>query len=875
MFGYSQFLISLLFVFNVNDQSNIKEYSLYAAPARSALINHETGFEGTNSSLPRFDGTEGQKAKQLPDRQTEERQGSKAGPAYEYKAMNAPQILSVTPNDTLVEQYDKFEAVVELDAAFDNPYDYEQINVEATFQSPNEEVFQVDGFYMQDYDLNIFNGGITPVGNGGFKIRFSPNTPGVWTYQVMVTDSTGTTTFTEQIFECYEAESSENKGFVRVGSTNYLEFDNGDQLVLIGENMAWQNNNAYINYRNWLTKLDDNGGNFIRLWHAHWGLGIEWKNGWQGFEGLRRYKERNGFYQDWLYDYCAERGIYVMLALQHHGPVSTIVNPNWNDSPYNVANGGMCANTWDFFTDEEARAHTRNRYRYIVARWGYSRAIQSWELFNEVNWTDDFHAQIDKVRDWHAEMAAYLKTIDPYKHLVSTSYAESDQDPVVWNNPDIDFTQTHFYINTSNIERALAGGVREYLAEFDKPTLTGEFGLGGSPSLSNTDPDGIHLHNALWGALMSGGMGTGMTWWWDVYVEPRDLYYHFSAVRTFTDDVPFVAANFKPVASYVLGAPGDLILTPSAGWGIIADNEITITETGGTIPANPSLGQFLYGSSWNTEYRSPPEFSVNYPEEGTFSVTTNSAVGNGGRISIYVNGSLVLNEVAAINTTYTVLVPSGNNLIKVDNLGIDWISISGYEFSGIGSQVDSYVLSSESGEQKAGWLLNHKYNHIDINAGEVPQAVEGGTLVIDDMEDAGGPYFVKWYDCITGDIIHAETVTPAEGQVSVPIPSLAWDLAFLIDEEEVVGTEDVLFVAEQVQVYPNPAAPGTRLRLNRPEALTNIDLAVTIYDAAGRYMSAQEVINDEVSLPVGIASGLYWLKFRGDRYLGSCPVVIR
>ena len=70
------------------------------------------------------------------------------------------------------------------------------------------------------------------------------------------------------------------------------------------ENMAWQNNNAFFDYRSWLSALDDHGGNFIRLWHAHWGLGIEWKEGWDNFEGLGRYQERNMAYQDWLFEFC-------------------------------------------------------------------------------------------------------------------------------------------------------------------------------------------------------------------------------------------------------------------------------------------------------------------------------------------------------------------------------------------------------------------------------------------------------------------------------------------------------------------------------------------------------------------------------------------
>ena len=91
-----------------------------------------------------------------------------------------------------------------------------------------------------------------------------------------------------QSFSCIE---SRKKGFVRSNQTNYLQFDNGEQYIPVGENMAWQNNNAFIDYRDWLTDLSDNGGNFIRLWHAHWGLGIEWKEGWNDFLGLRKYQD--------------------------------------------------------------------------------------------------------------------------------------------------------------------------------------------------------------------------------------------------------------------------------------------------------------------------------------------------------------------------------------------------------------------------------------------------------------------------------------------------------------------------------------------------------------------------------------------------------
>ncbi|MCZ0212168.1 hypothetical protein OZK63_43170, partial [Streptomyces sp. UMAF16] len=68
--------------------------------------------------------------------------------------------------------------------------------------------------------------------------------------------------------------------------------------------------------------------------------------------------------------------------LNHHGQVSTTVNPEWNNNPYNIANGGPCNNTWDFFSNSTAKNLFKNRMRYIIARYGYSNTIMSWELFN-------------------------------------------------------------------------------------------------------------------------------------------------------------------------------------------------------------------------------------------------------------------------------------------------------------------------------------------------------------------------------------------------------------------------------------------------------------------------------------------------------------
>ena len=775
--------------------------------------------------------------------------------------------LSILSAFCQVGQFEKFELPVSTSKEYVNPYDYDEVIIRGEFISPVGESYKVDGFYIDDYELNPQNGGLTPL-DEGFKIRFAPNLIGNWSYTISIEDADGISEVDSGTFQCTSSNQPNNRGFVRKNDSNYLNFDDGHQYILIGENMAWPQGNAVTNYTSWLSGLADFGGNFIRLWHAHWGLGIEWKNGWSGFEGLRKYHQIKSRYQDWLYDYCADNGIYVMLCIQHHGQVSSQVNPNWADSPYNISNGGTCNNTWDFFTNEAAIAHTKNRLRYIVARWGYSKNIMAWELFNEVEWTDNFSSHKDDIAEWHFEMASYLKSIDPYGHIVTTSYAHDDEDPLVWSSSEMDITQTHFYNNVPNIERILAGGVRRYLNEFQKPTLTGEFGLGGSSQLAQVDADGIHLHNSLWGALMSGGMGTGMTWWWDSYVHPMELYYHFDGVSQFSNKVLFKDQKLAPSSSYVSGAVGDLTLTPSSGWGSSASDSIRINELGQITPTDYTLGQFLYGSQWNTQFRSPPSFYVNFSNDGFFRVTTSSSSGQDPQIAIWLDSEQVLLETnATTDTSYEIPVPAGEHVIKVDNTGTDWITISGYSFSNLGSAVDHYVLSSEDKNYSAGWVLNAAYNHQNVNSNGVPDPINGSLLNIPDLNPDN--YVLRWYDCLTGDLLSEETLEHNDSILTISIPEFYWDAAFLLQTADLVSVSDIPQQSKGFQVYPNPIKGGELITISEIETMENV-ASISLINISGQKIQDYSVNSTMIksqdqlqfSLPSNIVSGTYWVSLR-------------
>lgn len=791
----------------------------------------------------------------------------------------APVIQAVNPVATSVEQFGKFEASLDIRASWSNPYDYDEIAVTAVFTGPDNRPITVEGFFMQDHTLNLPQGSITPFNTGVFKIRFSPNQPGSWRYAITCTTAAGSTSFPEQTFTCLAASSPGNQGFIRRqgAGSNYLVFDQGGQFIPIGQNVAWQNGNPYVDYSSWLTKMSENNSNFFRLWQAHWGLGIEWRSGSSGFSGLRRYRQSNAFYLDWLFDFCAEKNIYVMFCIQHHGQVSTTVNPNWSDSPYNAANGGPCVNTWDFFTNTAAKNHVKNRLRYILARWGYSRNIMSWELFNEVDWTDQFAQRRTEVAGWHAEMAAFLRSRDPNMHLITTSYAYDQFDPAVWNQPDVDITQTHYYIESPNLERAIARGTQQYLDDFKKPTLNGEFGLGGSSSgLAALDPNGIHIHNALWGSLFSGGLGAGLSWWWDSYIHPRNLYYHFAPIGALSKLIPFHQGRYQASTARTRGAGGDLILTPSLGWGALASTDLTITENGTLTPSGAVLGSYLYGSVWNTQFKRAPSFKVSYPQAGKFIVATGGQTGTSPKITIWLNGTILLDQNAGINQIYQINVPAGQHTIRVDNTGTDWITIKSYTFTGIGSAIDAYVLLSDSKAGAAGWVLNNSYNYEFVRSRGLPAQINGAELLLDQI--ANGAYQVQWYNCLSGAVVKTELATAANNVLTLPIPGFTWDLAFTVSSQTVSAREAVQDL--RFEVFPNPISNGVlHLRFHLEQ---HSRVHITLLDAAGREvrtLSTQQLLPGfqtvEAGIPSGLPGGIYWLKIVSERLVGVKPVIIR
>lgn len=729
-----------------------------------------------------------------------------------------PNITSVSPNSSNVGKYGKLELTISLSGTnYTNPYDFTVSSggaiLRATFTSPTGATKTVDGFYLQEYTVaNITNGSLSTTNTTSWRIRFTPNETGQWSYALTFQDVGGTSTASTGSFNCL---NSTNKGFVRRQTgKNYLKFDDNTQFMPIGQNVCWYGGtNRLGDYKKWLDNMSANKSNFFRLWFCYWGIELEWTNYFGTvYGGLKNYRQDRAFELDWLMDYAAQNGMYVDMCLQNHGQLAwSGGNAQWGGNPYNNALGGMCASPMEFWTNATAKATYKNKLRYILARWGYSPNVACWELFNEMNLTQDYSTLTNKnnASNWAIEMGQYLKTSDPNTHLVSNSYHNSVEGASVWTDPNFDWVQTHIYNTSANIDDDVVKLTEEMIGNYNKPYQVGEFGIyvdDPSNITATNDPQAVHFHNTMWASLFSGAVGSASTWWWDNFTDPLSTYTYpvFKQVRDFTDNhVNTIAKNYathKPTFLGTSGTFGDVTISATfngfaTGNAVAApQNNFTLAADGSISPAASNLNTYLF-NSYHSSARNPPTFNVNYPTAGTFSVTV---VGRGtagsSSLLIILDGTTVLNQSSPSNQAYTINVPAGTHTIKVDNGGQEWVNVSQFTFKNyIAASANIYCNALKDNGHIVGWFRNTNYTWMYLRDVGTPPSVSGASVRFSRLS-ANRNYQLRLFNTTTNaEILNTSAATNGLGVVSFNLPTFNWDLAFRLEDTGVVPVEIVDF----------------------------------------------------------------------------------
>jgi len=455
-----------------------------------------------------------------------------------------PLIVNLHGNRNHVPQFHKFELTADLWADYTNPYDPSDIDFDATFTAPSGAVSAVPGFLFQDYlRSQALDGGqqverLQPVGERSWKIRFSPAEIGTYRYAVRLKARNATAPEVEGQFEC---TASSDPGFVAVSrqNTQYFEFTTGEPYFPIGHNVCWvTREGGTFEYDRYFEKLHHARENYTRIWLCSWCLQLEGAT-------LDDYRLDDAWRIDHVLELAREKGIYINFCLDNFH--------DWTASdkrrfiPYFEENGGPAASVEDFFTDPAAFEHYQRRIRYVVARWGYSTHLMAWELWNEMNYLVP-ESEPDYVIGWCKRAARTIRQMDPHAHLITTSLGADVSWDKLWQSAEMDFTQYHAYLSSQSWlakdeEHDAVGyltGRFDKLNQYGKPFLAAEWGFHGTNDhnpLNARDRFGLHLHDAIWASALGGAAGTVMPWWWDNYIDPNGLYYHYQAFSRFAAGV--------------------------------------------------------------------------------------------------------------------------------------------------------------------------------------------------------------------------------------------------------------------------------------------------------------------------------------------------
>ncbi|HEY0867994.1 MAG TPA: hypothetical protein VGE01_11470, partial [Fimbriimonas sp.] len=399
-----------------------------------------------------------------------------------------------------------------------------------------------------------------------------------------------------------EAKEPLKAGFIRRDPVEAGRFrwDNGQVYFPLGINLGWQGGDM-PKMAEQIKKMGESGMNWSRIWACHWdGKNPWWPQDSEKVEGqlwppaTERWEE--------LVEASEKSGIAYQMVLFHHGAFSSTVNPNWPEHPWNTKNGGFLANAADFFTDKEAKRRSKMWLRYAVARWAHSPSIMAWELFNEVEWVDArYQNRWADIAAWHKEMAEYLRSIDPYKHLVTTSSAVDQK--ALWEA--MDYLQPHTY------PVDVADAVASQEIPRDKPMFFGEFGPTGP-----ADPR-LAVRDGIFASLTSNHAGAAQYWYWDV-THKNNLYDEFVKARKAIDlsGLP-ERPNASPlVLSVVSSTSADLNIAPVIGWGNSTQMEYDLKE--GTKPRLSGMSSYLQGKSNAAMQPGPAVFRFTATRPGTF-----------------------------------------------------------------------------------------------------------------------------------------------------------------------------------------------------------------------------------------------------------------
>jgi len=755
-------------------------------------------------------------------------------------------IVSFEQLTTEAIQFEKIEFNIEIEGTYSNPYNSDEITIDFKATAPSGKDVTLPCYYDSKEEI--------------WKARFAPRQVGIYKSSIIVkqlgavAEESG-----EKIFEV--KKSLEGKGFLSAHNYWAFKFDNGECFRGIGINIGWEgrswdNPQNLFSYEHYLPKLFSNGANFIRTWMCQWNFPLEWQ---KVSNDTYRYSNKTEYFHpeaierlDEFVTMCSDNHVYVMLSLDVHG---SIVGDEWLDSPYNVNNGGPCNSRAEYFTNEEAKKKYKDRLRYIVGRWGYSPNIAVWELFNEIdNVSAPLQIPHKVITDWHNEMSSYLKNLDPYNHLISTSI--SHREIAGLNSIEsIDFNQKHIYHDGRDASDIVTA-IESYTAQFQKPYVIGECGWTWDWNKDFSNPLTqenlvFDFKRALWYGVFNETPIFPMNWWWEFFDRQNVLYYfrgvqEISAQMLIEGEGEFQKVPVKSTASeaYALKVGDDYYVygINKSFTSVVASLSLTTLESSKTFylqEYNPENQMSINMETVKTDHNGIVELSALPLPSRHGAIYIFSVVKRSENLTNHIEAENFSNSSGVI--VESSVDSSGGKIVKeVDDL--DWMTFNN-------------VMLPYTGD----YVLTYRVSSINVN----------GVLQLEEAGNTENPYGTIEIPASSGEWItiqHVVALKSGSKDLGMKVLQGGWSFDWfsitpilpsnIIDENGVRGGE--------LKVFPNPGKIENlkfQITIDRPELAS-----VVVFDMNGSEVGIllQELMTPGqyiVPLSCNLSSGSYVVRF--------------
>lgn len=671
-------------------------------------------------------------------------------------------VLNTVPTGT----FPMIQTSFKLSTVPGNPYNYKQVLVEVDLQKPDGSKIDVPAFYN---------------GDNTWMMRYSPLEKGHYSV-ANVTLNAQSAHDTELKPTSWVVDGTQSPGFVRINKSNPRRFifDNGQKYYPLGQDEAWRST-GLPSIPDIFVKMHQSGENWARVWMDYWdGKCLFWgvKPGQINLDAAKQW--------DQIIDAAQKNDIYVQMTLFHHGEFSSMVNPNWPDNPWNVKNGGFLTSPVDFFTNSRAIHLTKEILFYVLSRWGYSPNVMSYELFNEVQFTNAGRdGDWADIAQWHAEMATFIKQHDLYRHLITTSSApDVPLNSPIWNS--VDYIQVHDY--PPDLLSSIGGLDAMGAFQENKPLFIGEFGSTGSKA-----PTGTGLHVGLWAGIMRFPAGAPEYWSWD-NVQNNNLYPQYASVSGFLKASALEEQtglhNTSPVVTTTKSAP--LVFSPGGGFSASKLSTFTLDHTG--LPKGLSAyPTYLQGQSHRAMMPSPLTLKLGCIHQTTVTLQVGEVSASGATVEMSSDGAtsgpdFTSQNYSAESKNYspsssdailTLQLNPGDHTVNIQNIGNDWATIKQISVS---DYVPSLAVYARTGnDYAAGWVYSRLQDSPNAAASGI-----SGTMALPQLTP--GDYSITWWNTNTGEPVGTDKITVvknSKNETIVPIPSVVTDIAFYITRNRI------------------------------------------------------------------------------------------